>query len=47
MPSSSFDEVDDIVVYLAESAREGDHIVVMSNGGFGGIHDKLLRALRK
>ena len=25
--------------------REGDRVVVLSNGGFGGIHDKLLRAL--
>ncbi len=24
----------------------GDHILVMSNGGFGGLHDKLLAALR-
>ncbi len=24
----------------------GDHILVMSNGGFGGLHDKLLTALR-
>ena len=47
VPSRSFDEVDDIVSYLAQSAVEGDHIVVMSNGGFGGIHDKLLRALRR
>ena len=46
-PSRSFDEVDEIVSYLAESAVEGDHIVVMSNSGFGGIHDKLLRALKR
>jgi UDP-N-acetylmuramate-alanine ligase len=26
--------------------REGDVVAVMSNGGFGGIHDKLLGALR-
>ena len=26
-------------------ARAGDHILVMSNGGFGGIHDKLLQRL--
>ena len=47
VPSRSFDEVDEIVSYLAESAVEGDHIVVMSNSGFGGIHDKLLRALKR
>ena len=47
VPSRSFDEVDEIVSYLAESVVEGDHIVVMSNSGFGGIHDKLLRALKR
>jgi UDP-N-acetylmuramate: L-alanyl-gamma-D-glutamyl-meso-diaminopimelate ligase len=28
------------------AARPGDHILVMSNGGFGGIHEKLLEGLR-
>jgi len=28
------------------AARPGDHILCMSNGGFGGIHGKLLAALR-
>jgi UDP-N-acetylmuramate: L-alanyl-gamma-D-glutamyl-meso-diaminopimelate ligase len=37
--------VDDIVSLLASELREGDRVVVLSNGGFGGIHDKLLRAL--
>jgi UDP-N-acetylmuramate: L-alanyl-gamma-D-glutamyl-meso-diaminopimelate ligase len=37
--------VDDIVSLLAAELREGDRVVVLSNGGFGGIHDKLLRAL--
>jgi UDP-N-acetylmuramate: L-alanyl-gamma-D-glutamyl-meso-diaminopimelate ligase len=34
-----------IVDLVAQEAREGDLIVVMSNGGFDGIHDKLLAAL--
>ncbi|HEU5208647.1 MAG TPA: UDP-N-acetylmuramate:L-alanyl-gamma-D-glutamyl-meso-diaminopimelate ligase [Longimicrobiales bacterium] len=38
-------EVDRIVAHLADSASDGDVIVIMSNGGFGGIHDKLLAAL--
>ncbi len=46
VPSCSFDDVDEIVGYLAKHSRSGDHVVIMSNGGFGGIHDKLLRALR-
>jgi len=38
--------VDAMVEGLAAEARAGDHILVMSNGGFGGLHDKLLAALR-
>ena len=37
--------VDDIVQNIAADASPGDLVVVMSNGGFGGIHDKLLQAL--
>jgi UDP-N-acetylmuramate: L-alanyl-gamma-D-glutamyl-meso-diaminopimelate ligase len=39
------DEVDALVAAIAREARPGDHVVVMSNGGFGGIHGKLLAAL--
>jgi UDP-N-acetylmuramate: L-alanyl-gamma-D-glutamyl-meso-diaminopimelate ligase len=38
--------VDAMVAGLAAEVRPGDHILVMSNGGFGGLHDKLLAALR-
>jgi UDP-N-acetylmuramate: L-alanyl-gamma-D-glutamyl-meso-diaminopimelate ligase len=38
--------VDELVQGLVADARAGDHILVMSNGGFGGLHDKLLAALR-
>jgi UDP-N-acetylmuramate: L-alanyl-gamma-D-glutamyl-meso-diaminopimelate ligase len=41
--SSDFDALID---GIAREARAGDHILVMSNGGFGGIHDRLLAALR-
>ncbi len=37
--------VEDIVQHLVPDAREGDVLLVMSNGGFGGIHKKLLNAL--
>lgn len=37
--------VDAIVAAVAAEARDGDLVVVMSNGGFGGIHGKLLDAL--
>lgn len=45
-PSRVFDNVEAIVSYLAEIAKPGDHVVIMSNGGFGGIHEKLLRELK-
>ena len=36
-----------LVAQVTEAAQPGDHIVCMSNGGFGGIHDKLLQSLQK
>ncbi len=39
--------VGDLVRELSDAARPGDHILIMSNGGFEGLHDKLLRALRQ
>jgi UDP-N-acetylmuramate: L-alanyl-gamma-D-glutamyl-meso-diaminopimelate ligase len=38
-------EIDDIVAAISSDVREGDVVVLMSNGGFGGIHQKLLKAL--
>jgi UDP-N-acetylmuramate: L-alanyl-gamma-D-glutamyl-meso-diaminopimelate ligase len=38
--------VDALVKGLVDDSGPGDHILVMSNGGFGGLHDKLLAALR-
>ena len=35
-------EVDDIVAFIAENAENGDVVLVMSSGGFGGIHQKIL-----
>ena len=40
-----FDELETLVQGITTAARPGDQILVMSNGGFGGVHDKLLRAL--
>jgi UDP-N-acetylmuramate: L-alanyl-gamma-D-glutamyl-meso-diaminopimelate ligase len=37
--------VDEIVRALVPQLRPGDRVAVLSNGGFGGIHDKLLRSL--
>jgi len=40
-------EIDDIVSTIVRERRDGDVVVLMSNGGFGGIHGKLLQALRE
>ena len=39
------DNVDALVAAIVKAARPGDHVVCMSNGGFGGIHARLLAAL--
>jgi UDP-N-acetylmuramate: L-alanyl-gamma-D-glutamyl-meso-diaminopimelate ligase len=39
------DTVEALVAAVAKAARPGDHVLCMSNGGFGGVHDKLLAAL--
>ncbi len=41
------DTVDALVAAIVRAAQPGDHVLCMSNGGFGGIHDKLLSALRE
>jgi UDP-N-acetylmuramate: L-alanyl-gamma-D-glutamyl-meso-diaminopimelate ligase len=38
-------DVDAIVAAVSREARDGDLVVIMSNGGFGGIHRKLLAAI--
>ncbi len=38
--------LDDIIAYIKAIARTGDHLVLMSNGSFGGIYQKLQQALR-
>ena len=45
-PAMSFPNADVIVEHLTPEMKEGDVVAVMSNGGFGGIHDKLLAVLR-
>jgi len=43
--AACFDRIDELVAAVARAARPGDHLLVMSNGGFGGVHQKLLDAL--
>ena len=40
------DELGQLVDAIVQAAKAGDHVLVMSNGGFGGIHQKLLDALK-
>ncbi|MGH8735844.1 MAG: UDP-N-acetylmuramate:L-alanyl-gamma-D-glutamyl-meso-diaminopimelate ligase [Burkholderiales bacterium] len=41
----SVGDLEVLLAMLAEDARPGDHVVVMSNGGFGGLHRRLLERL--
>ena len=45
VPSRVFDSVDQIVTFLTDPCSSGDNVIIMSNGGFEGIHDKLLTSL--
>ncbi len=42
-----FDSIDAIVAHLVQHAHAGDHVLIMSNGGFGELHERLMEALRK
>ncbi len=44
-PTSLFECVDKAVDDLRQILKPGDHVVVMSNSGFGGIHEKILAAI--
>src|SRR6266446_3418379 len=44
--AEAFGATGDIVDYLASRVQPGDHVVIMSNGGFDNIHNKLLDRLR-
>lgn len=43
--AAAFHDLDTLVAAVRAEARPGDHVLVMSNGGFGGVHQKLLDAL--
>ena len=43
--ASTTGDLDQLVAAVVAEARPGDHVLVMSNGGFGGVHEKLLAAL--
>jgi UDP-N-acetylmuramate: L-alanyl-gamma-D-glutamyl-meso-diaminopimelate ligase len=43
----AFDNLSALVDAVANEAKLGDHILVMSNGGFGGVHQKILAAIQE
>ena len=43
--ATSHDDLEQLIAAIATTARPGDTVLIMSNGGFGGIHEKLLQAL--
>lgn len=44
-PTMLYQDVDSLVQGLSQSLQAGDHVIIMSNSGFGGIHNKLLNAI--
>ena len=46
-PALALPDADNIVAHIVPVLRSGDVVAIMSNGGFGGIHEKILNALRE
>jgi UDP-N-acetylmuramate: L-alanyl-gamma-D-glutamyl-meso-diaminopimelate ligase len=40
------DKLEPLIEAVALAAMPGDYVLIMSNGGFGGIHEKLLRTIK-
>ena len=47
VPAQAFETVDQLLTHLLASTKPGDLVLIMSNGGFGGLHDKFLTELQK
>lgn len=45
VPTQVHQQIDTLIKAIVTSAQAGDHVLVMSNGSFGGLHDRLLLAL--
>lgn len=45
VPAQLMNSIDDVISRIVAEAKPGDAVVIMSNGGFGGIHQRLLSAL--
>jgi UDP-N-acetylmuramate: L-alanyl-gamma-D-glutamyl-meso-diaminopimelate ligase len=46
-PAFALPDADRIVTHIVPELHTGDVVAIMSNGGFGGIHDKILAALEQ
>jgi UDP-N-acetylmuramate: L-alanyl-gamma-D-glutamyl-meso-diaminopimelate ligase len=46
VPATVVGDVDELVLQVVSEVRAGDQVVIMSNGSFGGIHQKLLQQLQ-
>lgn len=44
-PTALYEDVDSLIRHLVPQLKAGDHVVVMSNSSFGGIHSKLIQAI--
>ena len=47
IPASAHDNPDDILKTLKEECRSGDTVMLMSNGAFGNLHQRLLESLKQ
>ncbi len=45
VPAEVLDDLEELIARVVDKASPGDDVVIMSNGGFGGIHQRLVRAL--
>lgn len=45
--ATTYNQLNELISAVVLMAKPGDHILIMSNGGFGGIHEKLLSILQK
>jgi UDP-N-acetylmuramate: L-alanyl-gamma-D-glutamyl-meso-diaminopimelate ligase len=45
-PAMAFPDAETIIEHLAPELKDGDVVAIMSNGGFGGIHEKILNVLK-
>lgn len=46
-PVAIVNDLETLADIIVKNTQKGDHLLVMSNGGFGGIHEKLLKKLRE